>query len=466
MRHATILSWACVGLAVTATATATAARADEACPMDFTAAAGGSWSTWVAEAIDACLADPACAAGGGPTTDAQMAALMRPAHTRSPTGAFARGGATLGGRARALRAGGPMARDAHLQLAASGQAGWYRGVRVCGRTAVDVGARTQGSSGAGIVFPHGFWAVALGFEQDWQVQPSLAAPRRWLRRAYTSNRGSFGFAVATWRGRDGASSSVIPMRVELSWRGQAEAMASPKLLKTMSGAAYERVDGDDRLMVVPWQVTSTERIDPPDPATPAAVAIDPTRPSPLPPGHWLARLGAVGLVRDLADGTRLDLAADLVLSPRPIDCRGCQRFAGALGIDVPRGRDRWQLRVDRAPFLAIDDVVTFEDRITAGYQRPRARHTLRATGFAAATRIARTPLVTTTDVTATGGVALALDLDVGAGLTMTTELEVARSFYARLDGSVTPVAEPAARLGVVVARKFGAGGTSRVTSWR
>jgi hypothetical protein len=127
---------------------------------------------------------------------------------------------------------------------------------------------------------------------------------------------------------------------------------------------------------------------------------------------------------------------------------------------VRRGRDRWQVRADRTAFLAIDDVVTIEDRLTAGYQRPRGRHTLRATGFAAATRTS--PLAPTIEppsgaVTATGGVALALDLALPQGVTMTTELEVARSFYARLDGSVTPIAEPAARLGVVLARRFGRG---------
>ena len=54
-----------------------------------------------------------------------------------------------------------------------------------------------------------------------------------------------------------------------------------------------------------------------------------------------------------------------------------------------------------------------------------------------------------------GGGALAVDLALAQGLTMTTELEVARSFYAHLDGSLAPRAEPAARLGVVVARHFG-----------
>ena len=450
MRHLTVV--AALGLLF---APGVVRADDDDCPMDFTRAASGSWSTKVAELIDACLADPACAAGtSSPQTEE---ALLHPPPSRGPRGAFARGGAVLGARARGLVSGGPTAGDAHLRVGARGEVGWHRGLRACGRTDVDVGERTQGVTALGVAFPHGFWSIGLGFEQDWQVQPALSSPRRWLRRAYTSNRAELGFAVATWSHRDGGASSVVPIRVAGMWRGQSDAMTETRFLQHMRGAMYERVDGGERLEVLPWSVETSELATPRDPATPAEVAIDPTRPAPL-PSRYLAQVGLLSMVRDLADGTRLDVAAAMLFTSKPLACRGCQRFSGSLGVDVPRGRDRWQLRVDRSAFLAIDEVVTVEDRITAGYQRPRGRHTVRATGFAAATRtsaLAPTATPPSPDPVATGGVSLALDLDLGLGVTMTTELEVARSFYAHLDGSLAPVAEPAARLGLVLARHFG-----------
>lgn len=426
-------------------ALAAPARADDLdCPMDATVAAGGTWSTRIAEVVDACADDPACTAG---QVDADSPQLLWPPATRSPRGRFAIGDATLGARARGLYAGGPAEGEAHALLVAGGRAGWHRGLQVCGKTAIDAGPHTSGRTGLGLAFPHAFWSVSIGFEQDWQVQPALSAPRQWLRRAYTQNRAAFSFQVATWRGKDGAVSSVLPMRMGATWQDQRDAVgAEPRMLENLSGAAFERLDERGTLRVLPWSSDAVyEMIDMPGPPDPSA--------PPPPATSWLGTLGVLAIDRTLADGVRLELDGGYVWSSERLRCRGCAPFAGVLGLTVPRGDDRWSVRATRAAYLAFDDVVTIEDRLTAGWTRSGRRHALRATAFAAATRTsAAGPDL---DVEVTGGGAVAVDLGLPQGLTMTTELEVARSFYAHLDGTLAPQAEPAARLGLVVSRHFG-----------
>lgn len=433
------------------------ARADDECPMDLTVAAGGTWSTLIAEEIDACFADPVCraAAMAPPDPDARpehnprtsYPGIMPPARdTRGPRGAFARGMVRLGSGGRAYLGGDHDVAEGHLLLDAGGQAGWHRGPRICAKTTAELGTATNSRTAFGIVTPQGFWSVALGIEQDLQVRPRLSDARIWLSRPYTVTRVRGGGALATWRRADGGTSAVTPLRVTAAQRehiGDVEVPSAERTLhKTLGGSLFEDVRARWRTEVIPWKVEAVYA---------GRLLGQEARPPGRPPvGQpakiWLGHLGLVSLAHTFEEGARIELDARVVFGTR-LACVSCQPYEGTIAFELPSGdADTWGLRVERQALLTIDEVVAIEDRVTFAHERRQeGRYAARISGFAAATR---TTQMATADPDLTGGAQLSLEVSLKAGITLTAEIELARSFYANVDGPSAPVPKPAALIGL------------------
>jgi len=90
-----------------------------------------------------------------------------------------------------------------------------------------------------------------------------------------------------------------------------------------------------------------------------------------------------------------------------------------------------------------------EDRLSANVVRAWSHHALRASAFAASTRTTAAP-----HAQLTGGSAVGLDLALPEKLTLAVDVEVARSYYARLDGAAAGTPELAGQGTVKLERAF------------
>jgi hypothetical protein len=429
-----------VAAALAITLIAAPARAEEpACPLDMFDAADGTWSTWVADTIADCLADPVCAQSSGVPP-----APPRPPRPPRPSGRFADAGATIGVRSDA-RASDPEARTADAWLVGSGavKAGWRGGPKACASGRAALGTESHVESNLGVAFPWTFVSVMLGGGQRWQVRPALSSPRIWMRRAFVENHVHAQMAFAVWRHAGGGVSAVAPARIETSSRRQLDELPDRGVSQRIALSIYEHAGKDTRVEVLRF-------------------AIDNFFPDGIPPEAGpdpMARRPPVGLVRfdplvlAMRRGDReLELDAGLLSADEGLDCRGCAPVAGTLAAGLRRGDDVWRARYDRDAYLAVDARVTVEDRLSVGYRHALGRHAVRIDGFAALTR---TTAMGERDPVATGGVTVGVDAALGHGLELAVDVEAGRSYYARLDGDPVPAAEPVARLGVALSRSFG-----------
>ena len=139
----------------------------------------------------------------------------------------------------------------------------------------------------------------------------------------------------------------------------------------------------------------------------------------------------------------------------------CERTADLLGkeaaVFMPSGtmcnvaatlahcRPGDEILAERTAHLAMDEVITIEDRLSAGFHDGMWR----AGAFAARTR---TTANTTSELT--GGGSAGLDLSLPEKLQLALDVEVARSYYARLDADPEPRPELAGTGTVRLTRHF------------
>jgi len=157
------------------------------------------------------------------------------------------------------------------------------------------------------------------------------------------------------------------------------------------------------------------------------------------PGDAHATVGVMQISPLAIEGAgarwRLELDAGWLSLAGPADCatvtctRGFYRFA--LGRRL--GDVTLDARAARAGFVAADDRVALEDRVTVGATGEHGRHQLATSGFLAYAR----PW-TGGDGGATGGVEVAWSIDLGHGLWSIVRGERARSYYGTTDADRTP----------------------------
>jgi hypothetical protein len=152
--------------------------------------------------------------------------------------------------------------------------------------------------------------------------------------------------------------------------------------------------------------------------------------APLPISSELTRVDAVDLSSRHGDLT-YDVAVGALFASHPIHLP----VAGSLGIAV----GPWSARVERSAYLAMDNSLTIEDRISGAYRDGRWR----AGAFAALTHASDEPRAQVT-----GGGSAGLDVALPEEVKLAVDVEVARSYYARLDGDPRPTPE-LAELGTV-----------------
>jgi hypothetical protein len=413
------------------------ARAEEPpCPLDMFEAAGGTWSTLIAESINECLADPACAGEAG------MA--PRPPPPPPPSGRFADLGATIGVLSDTRASDGEArTRDAWVVGSGAINAGWRGGPKACASGRGALGTGSQVESNLGVAFPWTFVSVMLGGSQRWHVRPELSSPRIWLRRAFIENHIYAQMAFAVWRHADGGVSAVVPARIETTYRRQLDGPQDPGVSQRVAFSIYEHAGAVTRVEVLRFALDSFY----PDGIPPETVPDDMTRRPPI----SVMRFDPLVLATR-AGGYELELAAGLLSPSDPLDCRGCVPVTGKVGVGTTRGDDTWHARYDRDAYLAIDARVVVEDRATVRFRHALGRHAVRIDGFAALTR---TTAMTERDPVATGGVTVGLDAALPEGVQLAVDLEAGRSYYARLEGDPAPVAERVARIGVALSRSFG-----------
>jgi hypothetical protein len=419
--------------ALAVTLIAAPARAEEPpCPLDMFDAAGGTFSTMIAESMADCLGDPACAGGAG---------VARPP---PPSGRFADVAATIGVQSD-TRASDGASRTGDAWLVGSGavNAGWRRGPKACASGRAALGTESHVESNVGVAFPWTFVAVMIGGGQRWQVRPALSSPRVWLRRTFVENHVHAQMAFGVWRHASGGVSAIVPARIETSYRRQLDGTPEPGVSQRIALSMYEHAGSVTRVEVLRFAIESYY----PDGIPPETVPDDMSRRPPI----GIMRFDPLVLATRSGDH-ELELDAGIVSSDEPLDCRGCAPVVGTLAAGVRRGDDAWHARYDRDAHLAFDARVVVEDRLAVRYRHALGRHAVRLDGFAALTR---TTAMTERDPVATGGVVAGVEAALAHGLALAVDVEAGRSYYARLDGDPTPVAEPVARLGVALSRSFG-----------
>jgi hypothetical protein len=157
----------------------------------------------------------------------------------------------------------------------------------------------------------------------------------------------------------------------------------------------------------------------------------------IPATSWLAEIEALELTHRFGD-TTVELSGGYLTASVPLHTTPIAAAAA-----VAWGP--WSLRAERTAHLAMDEVITIEDRLSAGYHEGMWR----AGAFAAATR-------TTADTNPqlTGGGSAGLDLSLPEKLQLALDVEVARSYYARLDSDPEPRPELAGTGSVRLTRHF------------
>jgi hypothetical protein len=372
---------------------------------DLADAAGGSWSTYIASMMDACQADP---------TACQAAVPPRAEH-----GSFATGEATLATLAEARTGTAPLTGG---ELVASGRAGWHSGFQVCGHTTTVVAQESRGDWALAFAWPHGFAPLEISLEQQWQLRPRLDGSRIWLRRVYSESQIHVDYAVSAWQRTDGSLAAALPFRFAVRTQDQEHTGA---VFQAWWFAAYESRSPEHHTAVLPATVEAMY-------ANGTGTDADPT-----PATSWLADIEALELTHRFGD-TTVELSGGYLTASVPLHTTPIAAAAA-----VAWGP--WSLRAERSAHLAMDEVITIEDRLSAGFHDGRWR----AGAFAAATR-------TTADThpQLTGGGSAGLDLLLPQKLKLALDVEVARSYYARLDADPEPRPELAGTGTVRLTRHF------------
>lgn len=439
--------WPALAAAALALAHAAPARADDepACPLDMFDAASGTWSTKLAETMDACAGDPACSGGataepGAPPSLTAPMQPVQPAVPRGRAGRFATAGAAIGVASDTRAGGEARTSDAWLVGEGTARAGWRRGLQACASGRGALGTDSQIESSFGVAFPWLFLAVAIGGGQRWHVRPELASPRVWLRRAVVENYMHAQAAFGVWRHASGGVSAIVPLRVETSARQQLDGPPTPGVSQQLTVSMYEYAGTNVDLELLRLAV---------DYYYPEGIPSE-TMPDNRHPGLELARIDPLALA--IRGERQLEVDLGFLSGEEPLVCRGCAPVVGTLALGLSRGDHLWQLRLERGAHLAFDARVTVEDRVSMRYRQALGRHTVRLDGFGALTR---TTAEGERGLVGTGGIAAGFDAALTRGLTLALDVEAGRSYYARLDSDQAPVAEPVARLGVSLAHRFG-----------
>jgi hypothetical protein len=371
------------------------AHADD---CDLLDPAPGTGATQIAESFDACMGEPDCK-------------RVVPPPPRERHGYLAGGQATLGTLNQAQSDGETLSAG---ELSASGRAGWRSGLQACGSTDIIAGTQSRGDTAFHVVFPWPFFETGMiGFEQQWQLRPRLDSSRIYLRRLYSSTEAQAGIAPVAWAHQDGGTAAILPFRVNSLMRDQDRSGAT---LQTIHFSLYESNHPDRHTEILPITLT--------DMFPSGADAVAPRASSEL------ARIDAVSLTRRRGD-LRYEFAIGGLGGSRPL----ALPVAGLIGVTW----GPWSARVERAAYLAMDDTITIENRVTAGYRDGMWR----AGAFAALTHTSSEP-----KPQLTGGGSAGVDVALPEQLKLAVDVEVARSYYARLDGDPTP-APQLAGLGTV-----------------
>lgn len=373
--------------------------------------AGGSWATMLGEELDKCIADPEACKGEPPP--------------RVDHGKFFTGDATLAlisqARANDVLAGGEVRGDL--------ETGFRAGPQLC--ASVDaVGANeSRLVDRVTVAFPLGFSTVAMTGTESMAARPALDAKRLYLRRPYAEREFHVDAHFLTWRHVGGDSDTVF--EVESTVRATSQDAFRAELQRERF-TTYVMNRGGVHLELFPITVqTAYVR------GYVGSVA----------PSSDLVRLDpfALEIVRD---DLTIHAEGGYLYHDQPLCLGGCQPFAGKLEVAFPALAGRLDLAVERSADLAIDDTFTVENRASATYAMAYKHHTLRASGFAALTK--------TTAATAqlTGGGGAGIDVKLPAEVALSADVEVARSYYARLDGDPNPTPQLAGLGSVRLSRTF------------
>ncbi|CAN5404118.1 hypothetical protein BH11MYX1_BH11MYX1_11890 [soil metagenome] len=402
--------------------------------------------------VGICLLGPAARAEECAFTDAGGATLvdrlqvLDPTALPAPASAAPRGFFTAGsgavGALTELRTANQGASEATVggHLLADGRLGWHRGFQLCGHADVVAGTESRSTTSFGFEFPWIFGAVSMQVDQEIQARPRLDAGRLWLRRPYAMNAVHVGTAVAMWRGDgpDPTVHSVFALRYTTTQQSQDRFKS---VLSDVAFAMYEAIDTRTRLDVF---LTELESFYPHgiDANGTGLVSTELVRFDPLDVSHVFrdhtitAAFGFVG-----ASGAS---------EAAPALCGGgCLPIVGSVHVAWPALGGTLGLGVERSAHVAMDDVITVEDRTSADYRRESPHHTLRASAFAALTRTSAT-------LTAipTGGASVGIDLPLPEKLALAIDLAGARSYYGRLDSALAPSPELAGSATVRLERRF------------
>jgi hypothetical protein len=391
---------------------------------DLTDAAGGTASTALAEDMDR-------AAGQvhtGPPGETPVTIAVPPrAEHGFYVGLDGTGGAVSRISNDDAAAGG--------HLAANAQAGWLAGLHACNKTDVIAGNESAVVNRFAVAWPWFFMAGALATEQDWHVRPKLDSGRLWLRRPYVQNSFTASMAVAEWRRADGGTSAVMPVRYTTS-------EASQDRFRAVYGAwrmsMYESHSGDTQFEILPIEL---------DGKYPAGLGTDQ---NPNPASTALDTIEAADVTTRIA-GVKWHAAFGGAWAYGSTEhiCGGCVPVVGELSAAWPVAGGTLEVGAARSAHLAMDDVITVEDRVGADFKRDSQHHAIRAAAFTALTRTSAhgKPQLT-------GGSSVGLDVKLPAKIVAAFDVAVARSYYGRLDGDVTPTPQLAGLGTMSLERRF------------
>jgi hypothetical protein len=301
---------------------------------------------------------------------------------------------------------------------------------------------------------NGLPRLGLGHRLEWDVRPALSAPLTVPAAVYRRETLSLDASVLTWiRGRHVLELGVSRWRLafapgDAASHDEEELSVEADFFRWVRRAARA---GDPDLVL--------------EALSPGLLGFLETEPSPLYENHSdiyeAADRFALRAVRaaGIPLGRRLWVDADVGWAQGSVwafgagDARVVETATGgaALRFGAPRARASIGARRDLWPSIAQDLVV--DDRVVAQLDLAPDRHTsLSLRGFAARTTI----IDVAGEVThATGGGELVVRHDLGRALELVVGVEVARSFYARLDGTGVPAPTWAGRGWAALAVRFG-----------
>ena len=320
-------------------------------------------------------------------------------------------------------------------VAAEGQAaagGW----RACAAGSLWWDAGESGTASAGVLVPFTLSGIALGGSIDHEREPALAARPERLRHRVSAVRGHVSLSFIDLPVADGGSTlrvQVMPLDLDTARDLPGPDSTEPLRLEVGFGTAMFRFVAEtpvDRGSIdifaveVAWIETA---------AAPGMAA---------PPPEGVATLSPLRFTREVGPW---DYAVDagFLAHAGEVDCEEVSCARGAYDVSVGRRIDRVRVggRAVRSGFAAWTGGVGIEDRIAGEVTAAGDLVSLRGEGFAARAR-----LWTGGPSGVTAGLGAALTVPLGGGLAAAARAELARSYYARVDGA-EPVIEPALRLG-------------------